>query len=126
MKVSNSFEMTPQMQEKRLMQACEDFESFFYGMIMKSAKAGGFESNLIEKSNAENIFTDMRDTEISKLAAHQSSGGIKQMLFDSMKDAAGLGGKNFPEQNTTHRLSVDKYNVSDSPKNTKNGIDIAM
>lgn len=127
MKIDNSFKFTPEMQKNRLMKSCEEFESFFHKMILKSGRSGSIESGLIEKSNAEKIFTDMYDTEISNLAAGQSTGGIKDILFNSLKGSLeSLDGKNFPSQIERSYGSIDNKRDFKIINIKNNGIDIAQ
>jgi flagellar protein FlgJ len=121
--LSHDYKFTAEQQKEKLLNACADFESYFYKLIMKTARNNGFESNLLKKSNAEKIFTDMFDDEVSKLASNKSSGGIKDMLFNSLKGSVrDVKGNNF-------QAKLDK--AYDLEKNTKfldfkPGIDIAQ
>ncbi len=86
MKVENKVQFSYEQQEQRLKKACEDFESFFYKMIFKSSNTEG-KNSLIKMSNADKIFRDMYQDEISSIAARTNSGGIKDLLFSSLKDS---------------------------------------
>jgi Rod binding domain-containing protein len=82
--ISNNVQLTKEQQINKLKKACEDFESFFYKMIFKSSNSEG-KDTLIKMSNADKIFRDMYQDEISSIAAKKSSGGIKEMLFEYLK-----------------------------------------
>jgi flagellar protein FlgJ len=65
-----------------VLEACRSFESYFIQTMFRemrktSLDGGGF----IGKSNAENIFTDMLDEEVSKQAAKGSGIGLAAMMY---------------------------------------------
>lgn len=93
-------------EQKKLEKACEEFEAFFYNAILKSARNTSLESDFIKKSEGEKTFTEMLDYEISKSAAKDSSGGIKDLLMDFFRENYSpdkgkkyLGNYNLKEEN---------------------------
>jgi Rod binding domain-containing protein len=70
---------------KKLREACQGFESLFIHKMMQAMRQATMEGELIKKTNAEKIFTDMMDEEMSNEAAKASQGGIADMLYESMK-----------------------------------------
>lgn len=83
--VTNNVQLSYEQQVEKLKKACEDFESFFYKMIFKSSNTDG-KNSLIKMSNADNIFRDMYQDKLSTIAAKKNEGGIKKILFNSLKD----------------------------------------
>lgn len=73
--------------EQALRKACQDFESVFIHMMLKSARSTVPEGGLVEKSNGTKIFEDMFDQEISKNISTSDDGGIgiAKMLYEQMK-----------------------------------------
>jgi flagellar protein FlgJ len=69
-------------QQKKLKEACADFEAIFYHIMFQSARKSTGNEGIVKKSRAEEIFTDMFDSEISKEIANMSKNGIKDMLFN--------------------------------------------
>jgi flagellar protein FlgJ len=69
-------------QLKKLKKACADFEAIFYQLIFQSARKSISNDGIVKHSRAEEIFTDMMDSEISKQIAYRSENGIKDMLFN--------------------------------------------
>ncbi len=68
--------------KEEIMEACQSFESYFLQMMFREMRKtslddGGF----IGKSNAENIFTDMLDEEVSKQAAKGGGIGLADMMY---------------------------------------------
>ena len=64
------------VEAQKLREACEGFEAMFLSMMYKQMRATVPESELFgKKSNALEIFEDMRDTELMNAAA--KSGGIE-------------------------------------------------
>ncbi len=72
-------------EEEKLRKACEGFESIFMHKMMQTMRNATQEGGLIPKSNAEKIFTDMMDEELSNIAATKSVNGIADMLFNQLK-----------------------------------------
>lgn len=71
-------------QDEQLRKACAGFESIFLNMIFKSMRSATMESGLIKKSNAEEIFTEMLDEEMSNQAAANSPNGLGDMMYREM------------------------------------------
>ncbi|MBC7195794.1 MAG: rod-binding protein [Deferribacterales bacterium] len=98
------------IQAKRLEKACEEFEALFYNIIMKTGRQGSYESDFIKKSEGEKTFTEMFDFEVSKAAAKNSSGGIKEMLLSFFKE-------NY-SQSEGKKYSLLSENVAKTAKNS--------
>ena len=72
-------------EEQKLREACQGFEALFIHKMMQTMRQATMESDLVKKSNAEKIFTDMLDEELSGEAAKASVNGLADMLYDSLK-----------------------------------------
>jgi flagellar protein FlgJ len=79
-RMTKNTEFTEKQLEK-LKKACADFESIFYNIMFQNARKSIGNEGIVKKSQAEEIFTDMMDSEISKQIAYRSENGIKDMLF---------------------------------------------
>lgn len=72
--------------DKKLMEACQEFESIFVHMLLKEMRATIPEDGLVEKSMATKIFEDMYDEEVAKKISQTNGGlGIAKMLYEQMK-----------------------------------------
>ncbi len=65
-----------------VLEACKSFESYFIQTMFRemrktSLDGGGY----IGKSNAQNIFTDMLDEEVSKQASENGGIGLAAMMY---------------------------------------------
>jgi len=70
-------QMGPQTTEQKdLLKAAQDFESFFLYMLLKEMRKTVNESPLFHGGRAEEIFRDMLDEELSKDMAKTSGKGI--------------------------------------------------
>lgn len=71
-----------------LMKTCQEFESLFVNMMMKSMRQAtqtdDDENALIEKSFGRGIFEDMRDEEISKKISQGGGIGIAKMMYKQL------------------------------------------
>ena len=78
--------MTAEEREaKALREACEGFEAMFLSMMYKQMRATVPEGGLFgKKSNALEIFEDMRDTEMMNAAAKSGGIGIADMMYKQL------------------------------------------
>lgn len=73
------------IEAKKLREACEGFEAMFLSMMYKQMRATVPESELFgKKSNALEIFEDMRDTEMMNAAAKSGGIGIADMMYKQL------------------------------------------
>lgn len=77
---------TPEdLEAKKLREACEGFEAMFLSMMYKQMRATVPENDLFgKKSNAIEIFEDMRDTELMNAAAKSGGIGIADMMYQQL------------------------------------------
>ena len=72
-------------ESKKLREACEGFEAMFLSMMYKQMRATVPESVLLgKKSNALEIFEDMRDTELMNSVAKGGGIGIADMMYKQL------------------------------------------
>ena len=74
--------------DKKLMDACREFESIFVYMMLKEMKKTVPDDNgLIEKSQGTRIFEEMHLEELSKdMTKGNNSTGIAKMLYNQFKN----------------------------------------
>ena len=73
------------LEAKKLREACEGFEAMFLSMMYKQMRATVPENDLFgKKSNAIEIFEDMRDTELMNVAAKSGGIGIADMMYQQL------------------------------------------
>ncbi len=78
------------IQDKKLKQACEDFEAIFLQQLLKSMRKTVVKSGLMDSSGQGEIFRDMLDAEVAKSAAKTHSAGIADLLYKQLsKPVAG-------------------------------------
>ncbi|MBR1442444.1 MAG: rod-binding protein [Firmicutes bacterium] len=72
--------------DKELMNACVEFESYFLKEMLKAMRKTVDKSDsFIPQSNAEEIFQDMLDDEYAKNAAKGSGTGLAKMMYEQLK-----------------------------------------
>lgn len=73
--------------DKKLMNACVEFESYFMSMMLKTMRSTiNTADSFIPKSQGEEIFQDMLDDEYCKNAANTGNGiGLAKMMYEQMK-----------------------------------------
>ena len=78
--------MTAEEREaQKLREACQGFEAMFLSMMYKQMRATVPESELFgKKSNAIQIFEDMRDTELMNSVAKGGGIGIADMMYKQL------------------------------------------
>ncbi len=79
-------EATTTKDDEKMMEACQEFESYFVqSMYKEMQKTLDDSKSLFKKSQAENTFSDFLVEEHAKNIAGGQGIGIAQMMFDSMK-----------------------------------------
>lgn len=85
-KLSQSVENAPQLKE-----ACAELESLFISYLLKEMRATIPKTGLISGGRAEEIYTSMLDTEISKEMASQRGIGLSSLFQDRFESRPGDG-----------------------------------
>ncbi len=68
-----------------VLEACRAFESYFIQTIFREMRKTSLDNGgFIGKSNAENIFTDMLDEEVSKQASAAGGIGLADMMYKQL------------------------------------------
>jgi Rod binding domain-containing protein len=96
-------EMSNIDKKEKLKDLCTQFESFFYHMILKAGRSSSIESDLVEKSRGEEVFTEMFDRKVSEIAAENTQGGLKEILFDYLQ-------QKLPDNKTEHGKKIPRQN----------------
>jgi len=68
-------------QDKKLKEACRDFEALFLSIVLKQMRKTVPKSALFGSDPAPDTFQEMMDDEIGRSAANTSSMGIADMLY---------------------------------------------
>ena len=82
--LSPSVENAPQVKE-----ACAELESLFISYLLKEMRATVPKTGLISGGRAEEIYTSMLDTEISKEMASQRGIGLSSLFLDRLESRPG-------------------------------------
>ncbi len=96
-KLSQSVENAPQLKE-----ACAELESLFISYLLKEMRATIPKTGLMSGGRAEEIYTSMLDTEISKEMASQRGIGLSSLFQDRLESRPGN--------------VVEKYTKKNDPK----------
>ncbi len=70
--------------DKELKKACKGFETMFLQMMYRQMRKTVPESSMFGKSNAMDIFEDMRDTELMKQTAEAGGIGLADLLYKQL------------------------------------------
>ncbi|MBS4536424.1 rod-binding protein [Clostridium sp. D2Q-14] len=74
-------------EQGRLLEACQEFESIFTNIMLKSMRRTVPKSSLIEESTGREMFEEMYDEKLTREISKGSNGmGIAKMLYDQMKN----------------------------------------
>ncbi len=77
-------------EEKKLLKACQDFESIFLKHMLKSSRGafgGDASGGLFGKGMGGDIFKDMFDTELARHVAQSQGTGLARLLYNNMSQA---------------------------------------
>jgi flagellar protein FlgJ len=69
---------------EQLKSACQDFESIFINQMMQQMRRTIPKQGLFDGGNAEEIYTSMMDSEMSKSISQQKGLGLADVLFRQM------------------------------------------
>jgi len=67
--------------DTQLKKACDDFESILVNMMFKEMRETVGESGFISGGFGEDVFSDLRDRELSQMAARSGALGLSQVLY---------------------------------------------
>jgi flagellar protein FlgJ len=81
------------LQNKRLADACKDFEALFLASVLKAMRKTVPKTDLFGSDTAQDTFQEMMDDEIGKSAAKTSSMGIADMLYRQLTSEMARGEK---------------------------------
>ena len=70
--------------ERRLEEACAEFESLFIYQVMKQMRKTIMKSGLTSGGKGEEIFTSMMDQELSKLMSSRQGLGLRDVLIEQL------------------------------------------
>jgi flagellar protein FlgJ len=73
-------------QDKKLKEACKDFEALFMSSLLKAMRKTVQKTNLFGSDSGEETFQEMMDAEVSKSAAKTSSMGIADLMYRQLTD----------------------------------------
>ena len=91
--------------EKRLEEACAEFESLFIYLVMKQMRKTISKSELISGGKGEEIFTSMMDEELSKQISLRQGLGLRDVLIEQL---TGRRGKVLPHSIATKTYSKNR------------------
>ena len=80
--------LSSERMDSELEQACQDMESIFLNYLLKEMRATINRSGFVSGGTAEDIFTSMLDTELSKGMAARGGIGLSQILIDQLGNKA--------------------------------------
>ncbi|WP_250277697.1 rod-binding protein [[Clostridium] colinum] len=72
-------------EDEELKKACVQFESYFLNMMFKSMRKTVISNEgIFQKSNAEKMFQEMLDQELTKKMANQGGIGLADMMYKQL------------------------------------------
>jgi len=75
-----------------LHKAAQQFESLFLQMVMKAGRSASAGGTIFGRSNGEEIFTDLRDSQFAKISSERGGFGIAEMLERQWAERLSNGG----------------------------------
>jgi len=71
-------------EQKRLMEVCQEFESIFTHMLLRSMRNSVPKTNFLHGGTGEDIFQDMLDEQIALESSRTGQFGLAKMLCDQL------------------------------------------
>lgn len=89
--IEKSHELSNQVMKKsdQIRAVAREFEQMFASIMVKSMRSTVPEGTLVEKSLGENLYTDMLDSEFSRMMAESNSLGLSDMIVNQLSNAEG-------------------------------------
>lgn len=78
-KVSNG-----ERDNRRLRQACQQFESMFLAMMLKEMRQTVPHDGLLKKSNADDIYQSLFDSQLADLLARREATGLTEFFYQQL------------------------------------------
>ncbi len=91
----NEGRFTAEIKNKKLDNACKDFEAIMLNKIMSSMRENLPKDGLFAESYGEKMFQSMLDEEMTRQLAHGKGMGLAELLYEelSKKDNTPAGGE---------------------------------
>lgn len=84
-------EAKAQLEDKKLKDKCNEFQSILYSCMLKSMRSTVQKSGLIDGGNAEDIYTSMLDEEYAKIMSKNTKSSIADALYNQLRhDKTGM------------------------------------
>jgi Rod binding domain-containing protein len=80
-----------ELEARQLREAAVEFESLLMNMMVKSMRSSVPESDLFGDQSHVRMYEEMRDTELSKVMAHQGGLGLAEMIVQQFAGREGEG-----------------------------------
>ena len=71
--------------DAKLRETASEFEAIFIQQMLKTMRESSFESDLLPKSEGENMFQSLLDEQYAKLSAKSGSLGLGEMIYQQLK-----------------------------------------
>lgn len=88
-------------QTDNIKDVAQQFESLFLDIVLKSMRKGMPESDFIKRSNAEEVYTSMLDSEYSKIMSRSNQTGLAEQIEEQMRRTMGT------PQNERHQQGLE-------------------
>ena len=86
-KAQASASAKPNAEMAKLVKVSKDFESIFLAYMLKTMRQSVPKEGIMEESQGEEIFSSMRDEELSKGMANAGGIGLGKLLVDQLKQS---------------------------------------
>ncbi|RLB80839.1 MAG: muramidase [Deltaproteobacteria bacterium] len=90
-RIGESYQFSPQNEEKKLKRACRDFEAIFTYQLLKSMRRTVEKCDLFHGGQAEEIYESLLDMELAKKMSDLGPGSLSRLLYNQF--TGHLGGK---------------------------------
>jgi murein DD-endopeptidase MepM/ murein hydrolase activator NlpD len=98
-------------EEKKLREACSEFEALFIYMVMKQMRKTIPQTKLIDGGKGEEIFTSMMDEELSRQMSLRQGLGLKDVLVEQLSGKRkGVLPRSIVNETYSKNHSLEEYN----------------
>lgn len=89
---TEEIQKTPRGYDAKQWKVAREFEALFLNQIMKSMRSSIQDGGMTEKSNGRKVFTEMLDTEYSKMASGKGPASLAEFVYRQMNQGAASPG----------------------------------
>jgi flagellar protein FlgJ len=100
--------------DKKLKEACRQFEGFMIEMMYKQVKATIIKSDLMAQDPGTEIFSSMLDEKLAEISSHSGGFGLAEVLYKQLSGHYGMRNADAPETGIKSGIDADPWRTGET------------